>query len=375
MATIPRDKICLILSICVLILMPYMSSSETCDMDSTEPQCSNLHICIENECIESTNCEYTVLSSSLTDKGQSCGNVTELHCSTHWRHNHNGGPEYNYCRSGFCQRKTCTTTGQCAHGQICSPRRGYCVWQEKYKRREGTRSITLPLSNTRCYSSNTRIDWFKGDPDTIVARLPNPPAHPSNFGEYCESTTRSCPVEYTRGFIDRNTGGLKIMNLDSRDTDYYYYNFWPNDTGHKYEIYLEVEPYFKPNNPKLEHFVVPSSDSNSVVGYMITWTCTIERIRPEAEDIYWKLGNLRFNGETTTKENSGNDNSVKQTNSFTHYFTKNDEDTTLQCIVVTTYGEQVSTQTIIDFWPDSAGVKSHISFAIIIGVLILALIW
>ena len=103
---------------------------------------------------------------------------------------------------------------------------------------EGATTLPVPFNEPGSPGTYTQMWWRKGNPPAqIVTYVPGINPNPVYQGEYCDIS--GCTAS-TRGSLNTNTGELTIRDLDYADNDYYYYSFSPDDTGGKYEIFVEV---------------------------------------------------------------------------------------------------------------------------------------
>ncbi len=310
----------------------------SCDTSNQEEQCLSGELCINNKCTQATTCD-----SSPDCPGTTCtmfGSCTS------------SGPQ-GYCRSGYCQRETCRTTGQCVNGQGCSVIQGSCTYLRKYSAEEG-KTFTLNIIDPEALTSKSEIRWFKGVPKKPIASyLPSfwdLGPQPSYSGEYCPNPEVHWICETSqRGSLDKATGALTIYSLDHADSDYYYYTLTPR-ADKQYELHLEV--YIQPQEPQVTNHITPLGNPELDQDKEVKWICSVDHIRPVAMDIYWMLNGTRINGTVVNNDPDPNDMSFNQTNILIHSFTEDDEGLSLECIVIPKYGKRVSAKSTIDLWKD-----------------------
>ena len=95
--------------------------------------------------------------------------------------------------------------------------------------------------------------------------------------------------------------------------------------------------YVQPEIPTLEGLDAIIDTNREAI-----FSCTVERIRPAAKDIYWMIGDARVNGSTTTGSPDPTDQSLQQTNTVTYQFSKGHQGDNVECVVLPQYGNSVS---------------------------------
>ncbi len=307
-----------------------------CTSDSRDMQCNEGEICNTGVCVTAVECT----------SGSDC-TIAGLPAE---------------CTSGYCQADSCTATGQCVHGQICSTGLGHCTNQIRFTVEEGA-DFSLQFSEPGIPGSYSDITWWKGKPwYSIVAYVPDIRPNPAYHGEYCDDSIPSCPSS-SRGELNTNTGALKIKDLNDTDTDYYYYMFRPGNTGEKYELFIEV--YIQPDTPRVQGFEAAISP-----GTEVTFNCTVSRIRPAAKRIYWTIDGEALNGtvETIYKPD---DNTVKQINTGSYIFTKDQHGSVVTCHVVP---EPAKAQPVQETANVDLGLSPNSSVGVIVSVSVGAVI-
>ena len=104
--------------------------------------------------------------------------------------------------------------------------------------------------------SYEEIKWYKGQTGSSAYRLVFVHSYvnggePKYYNEYCSGSSPCYSSEKVELNVD--TGNITINKVQLSDEGYYYYKFYINggvsDTGHKYEIRLEVHgKYFYSGN-------------------------------------------------------------------------------------------------------------------------------
>ena len=125
---------------------------------------------------------------------------------------------------------------------------GLCIISDpELLRAHENESAELVFIEPGTEGSYEEIIWSKGatgssDTRIVFVHQSVRQGKPLYYNEYCSS---SSPCESTeKGELDLNTGSLTINKVQLSDEDYYYYYFFANNapvnTGHKYEIQVEV---------------------------------------------------------------------------------------------------------------------------------------
>ena len=288
----------------------------TCDSSNTKTQCSSGQICTNKVCVTAVSCSTP---SDCTASG------LPPECSG----------------SGYCQPDSCTTTGQCVHGQVCSSGLGHCATRLEYNVPEGTSEYPLKVSGRGGGSSFDQIAWFKGNSGNRIV------IYIDGIGliyksDYCPLGITTCDYS-DRGVLDISTATLKIKDLQYNDQGFYYFIYLtgPGEyVGSAYELFLTV--YVEPSHPTLLGLegILDTTE--------ITFTCTVNRIRPAALDIYWLIHGQRINGSTENDTPNPDDHSIRQTNEVSYLFTKDQQGDTVHCVVVPQYGNQLTASTVVD---------------------------
>ncbi len=165
---------------------------------------------------------------------------------------------------------------------------------------------------------------------------------------------------------------LTITRVGYQDQDFYYCEYSTNNYGGKsgaYEIYLNV--FVQPTVPILGGALSIIETHNN-----ITLTCTVERIRPAASSIYWKIDRTVVYGTTVNSAPDPTDKSLKQINTVSHTLAGNKQGVAIECVVVPTYGTQVSAKRFFDFGDSSTGKSTFNPTLVgsIVGVVVLLLV-
>ncbi len=277
------------------------------------------------------------------------------------------------CTSGYCQPHTCTATGQCVSQQICSSNYPLptCVFQDNREVAEGSTNFLLrPSKPIRYGASLSHIQWYKTPNQDQLATYNRDLGIVRYHNEYCEDGKSSCAQSH-RASLDTSTAALTIKEVNQQDEDFYYceYRFRGYLVGQKYEMYLTV--FVQPGVP-----AVGGLDSIIETENEVTLTCTVERIRPAARRIYWKIDGNKLYGTTMNSSHDPIDNSLIQTNIVSLVLRRDQHGKTVECIVVPEYGKKVSTKKLIDFGYSSTE-KAKLSMTlvgIIVGVVVIFLV-
>ena len=133
---------------------------------------------------------------------------------------------------------------------------GLCIISDpELLRPHENESVELVFTEPATEGLYEDITWSKGatgssDTRIVFVLASVRQGKPRYYNEYCSS---SSPCESSEKVeLDLDTGSLTINKVQLSDEDYYYYFFYSNtksDTGHKYEIQIEVHgKYFYSGN-------------------------------------------------------------------------------------------------------------------------------
>ncbi len=240
----------------ILLIQLDGSQCQICDMYSSEAQCGPGQICEKNRCTKAITCQSRFDYDCSISHGNGISNATDsCLCGPY---DPFGDPSnIRLCVSGYCQPENCQFTGQCVHGQTCYTsekvakdgveyQQGYCINLREYTQKEGT-NVTLHFIEPGTPGNYSSILWSKKSSamglGRKIAYYDKTHSKPIYYGEYCShpSIQEWCTLS-TRITLDTVTGDLTIYHLHHNDEGIYFYDFWPNNTGVRHEIHLNVHP-------------------------------------------------------------------------------------------------------------------------------------
>ena len=106
--------------------------------------------------------------------------------------------------------------------------------------------VTLNLSEPGSGGPYEEITWYKDETGSSENRIvfvhSATSGEPWYYNEFCSGSSQ-CEAS-SKGELNVDTGQLTIYSVNISDEGFYYYYFYIDggtvDTGHKYEIYVEV---------------------------------------------------------------------------------------------------------------------------------------